>query len=183
MARGAVVRRRTALLLGVLLLPAVLGGCGGSGGASAEDHAGARDEVRAAAVEVVPALAEALGGEVRWARGEYEAYGIKDDRSLAYQADAEIAAPATRDDVAAAVADLGWSVDDGGGDTVVGERGDLTLSATVRADVVRVSVDGPRLPLGDDGPERAGQEGLGLPYPTFVPEVAPEDREDAATDG
>lgn len=181
-ARRAGAGRRTTALVGVLLLPLVVAACTGPG-ADPQDHARSREEVRAAAVETVPALAEALGGEVLWARGEYEAYGLKDTRSLAYQADAEIAAAATRQEVAAAVADLGWAVDEGDGDAVVGERDDLTLSASVRDGVVRLSVDGPQLPLADEGPERNGQESLGLPYPTFVPQVPPEEREDATTDG
>lgn len=176
------MRPRPAAVLAVVLLPLVVAACTGAG-VDPQEHARVREEVRAAAVESVPALAEALDGEVLWARGEYEAYGLKDSRSLAYQADAEIAATASREQVTAAVADLGWDVADDEGEAVVGERDDLTLSATVRDGVVRLSVDGPQLPLGDEGPERNGQESLGLPYPTFVPQVPPEEREDAATDG
>ncbi|WP_412864903.1 hypothetical protein [Cellulomonas sp. 179-A 9B4 NHS] len=167
------VRRRAVALLAVLLAPVVLGAC--TPAASVEEHERSREEVRAAAAEVIPALADALGGEVRWARGEYEAYGLKDDLTLAYQADADITVVTTRDDVAAAVTGLDWTVDDDAGDgpSVVGERGDLTLRATVREDHVQLSVDGPRLGVGDERPERNGQEGLGLPYPTFVPYESP----------
>ncbi len=155
---------------------AVLGSCAR---ASLDDLATSRDEVRAAAVEDVPAFAEAIGGEVRWARGEYEQYGLKNDIAFAYEAEALVdGSGADLADVADAFAQLGWAVEDADRSPVTATRDGLRASASVRPDVdeVLLSVDGPRLRLaGGARPavEDRGQQELGLPYPVFVPYEPP----------
>lgn len=171
---------------GVVAAFLVLAGLTSCARADLDDLAASRDEVRAAAVEDIPAFVDAVGGEVLWAHGEYEQYGLKDHIAFAYETDARIEVADLDAARAAEVLDgLGWSVEEAEGASVSATRDGLTASVVLGDGHVRLSIDGPELRLAGGArpaPDESGQQEIGLPYPLFVPYEPPGPRATTAPD-
>lgn len=138
---------------------------------TAADVANSRAEVRAAATEVFPALAEALGGRIVAAHGQYNLSGDGQVNRQQYQAAARSEGPAVAaDEAAAAVEALGYEVVSTTVDSVAAERGALSLGISLGTADWTVSVTGPyfTIPM-DEGPPPSAQESLDLPGVGDVP--------------
>lgn len=137
---------------------------------TAADVAESRDEVRAAATEMFPALAGALGGRIVAASGKFNLGGDGMVNRQQYQASVVIEDPwTTADEVAAAVEALGFDVvqepdPDNPDWPTRSERGTLTLTISSGLPPVTASIRGPyfTLPM-EDRPPLLAHESLNLP--------------------
>ncbi|QGQ20116.1 hypothetical protein GC089_13990 [Cellulomonas sp. JZ18] len=169
MLRPTTTRAGGVLLLATLLLT----GCS----ASAEDVAHSRAEVRGAAEDELPRLADALDVGVVRATGRFNLYGIK-TATIGYRVQVVLAGDeaVTQDELAAAVEDLGYDVTQYSEftETVAGERRDVVLSAVAddRGEV-RMTYSGPELHVPKDRWPSRDPEDLDLPSSLFVPAIPP----------
>lgn len=159
------MRRRggtTALVL--VAVVTALAACGGGGGASLDDLETSRDAVRAAAAADVPAVADALGGQVGEVWGEYEfgGDGILDRRRYAVTAEVEGGA-ADRAAIVAAFEDAGYEITQDLDQGIAGVREDIEIGAAVpRSTTLLLGVNGPWLEVEDGTPRDVAREQVDL---------------------
>jgi|GEM_PF-3180273 len=151
---------RALVLAGVV---GALAACGG-GGASADDLAASRDEVREVARADVPAVVDALGGRVEEAWGEFEfgGDGVRDRRRYAVTAVVE-GTTADRAAIVAAFEDAGYEITQDLDRGVVGVRDDVRISTAVpHGSTLSLGVTGAWLELAGDPPRDSGRQDVDL---------------------
>lgn len=155
--------RASAVVAALSLL--ALSGCGGGGGATADDLDASRDEVLAAARQVLPGVVDALGAQVQDAYGEFDmgGDGIVDRRRYSVTVIA-VGAQADTDDLVAALEDAGVTdvqVNPIGG--AAGQRDGLDVSGSDPGGRdMSVSVSGPYLEVADGVPREAARQEVDL---------------------
>ncbi|WP_250445300.1 hypothetical protein [Actinotalea sp. C106] len=136
--------RRRQAALAALVIALTVGGCATVHDAAALEES--RDEVDAAARADLPALADALGAEIEDPWGRWSAGGAKNAFQVSYEATARLVAPsADQDEVAAAIAHLGYEVIQNSDAGVVGTRDDLKMMTAGGDSPFRIKVVGPYL--------------------------------------
>ena len=151
---------------------------------TAEDVARSRAEVRTAAAQDLPALAEALGATIVAARGEYNS---SDDRAASrrqYQAIIELDGPVTTaGQVTRAFEALGYEITqepepESPDAPVIGERDGLEIGMDVGEPRGWVSLAGPTFTIPTEDPPVPAEESLDLPgladLPLSVRDATPE---------
>ncbi len=155
--------RASAVVAALSLL--ALSGCGGGGGATADDLDASRDEVLAAARQVLPGVVDALGAQVQDAYGEFDmgGDGIVDRRRYSVTVIA-VGAQADTDDLVAALEGAGVTdvqVNPIGG--AAGQRDGLDVSGSDPGGRdMSVSVSGPYLEVADGVPREAARQEIDL---------------------
>jgi hypothetical protein len=157
-------RVRTAVVL-VALSALALSGCGGDGGATADDLAASRAEVLDTAQQVLPGVLDALGAQVQDAYGEFDmgGDGIVDRRRYTVTVIA-VGAQTDTDGLVAALEDAGVTdvrVNPIGG--AAGQRDGMDVAGSDPGGRdMSVSVSGPYLEVADGVPRDAGREDVDL---------------------
>jgi len=160
-----VSRRVRATTAAAVLSVLALSGCGSGGGADADDLDASRDEVLAAARQVLPGVVDALGAQVQDAYGAFDAGGdgVADRRRYTVTVIA-VGAQADTDDLVAALEDAGVTdvqVNPIGG--AAGQRDGMDVAGSdPGARDMSVSVSGPYLEVADGVPRDGAREDVDL---------------------